>query len=491
MSDKLTIALAPGDGIGPEITKACLHVFEAAGVMDKVEFKEVEMGQRVFETGETRGMTDEAMNAIETHGILYKGPMGTPIGGGGKSINVTLRKTFGAFANLRHFQSLPGVETVFSKAGVHIDFVVVRENVEDTYGGIEHKLTEDVVQNLRLISAPGSDQVHKYAFETAKKMGLKTIHCGHKANIMKITDGMFLNRFYEVGKDYADIEQGEVIVDALCMNLVLYPTKYDMIVLPNLQGDIVSDLAAGLVGGLGFAPSANIGDRIAIFEAVHGTAPDIAGQGIANPTSLLLSGLMMLRHIGLVETADNIHNALLCTLEQGVHTGDVKGQGDPVNTMGFAQAIAERLGQRPTSVEPRSGTGDEITFEPMGTPDENEMMFTYPKAQIDHVGCDIYLGSRETPEKIAAELEKMCEDTPLLLRLISARGTQVWPTGSLYTECVDHHRCRFERRDESSPVDSAVCHELLKKVGEKFHVVCYIPLKNFDGERGYLLAQGQ
>lgn len=491
MSEKLQITLAPGDGIGPEITSACLHIFEAAGVMDKVEFLEVNMGQRVFETGETRGMDDHAIETLERTGLLYKGPMGTPIGGGGKSINVTLRKTFGAFANLRHFQSLPGVETVFSKAGVNIDFVVVRENVEDTYGGIEHQLTEDVVQNLRLISAPGSDQVHRFAFETAKKMELKTIHCGHKANIMKITDGMFLKRFYEVGKDYADIEQGEVIVDALCMNLVLYPTKYDMIVLPNLQGDIVSDLAAGLVGGLGFAPSANIGDRVAIFEAVHGTAPDIAGKGIANPTSLLLSGLMMLRHIGLVETADTIHNALLATLEQGVHTGDVKGKGDPVGTMDFARAVAERLGQKPTSVEPRHGHGDEVTFKPAGIPTDYEMMVTNKKANVEHVGCDVYIGSREQPATIAAELEKMCEGTPLLLRLISARGTQVWPTGSLYTECVDHHRCRFERRDESAPVDPQVCHELMKKVGEKYPVVCYIPLKHFDGERGYLLAQGQ
>jgi len=491
MSEKLQIALAPGDGIGPEITKACLHVFEAAGVMDKVEFREVAMGQKVFEAGDTRGMDDAAMQLIETTGLLYKGPMGTPIGGGGKSINVTLRKTFGAFANLRHFQSLPGVETVFSKAGIDIDFVVVRENVEDTYGGIEHKLTEDVVQNLRLISAPGSDQVHRYAFETAKKMGLKTIHCGHKANIMKITDGMFLKRFYEVGKDFQEIEQGEVIVDALCMNLVLYPTKYDMIVLPNLQGDIVSDLAAGLVGGLGFAPSANIGDRIAIFEAVHGTAPDIAGKGIANPTSLLLSGLMMLRHIGLVETADTIHNALLCTLEQGVHTGDVKGKGDPVGTLDFAKAIAERLGQKPTTVEPRHGSGDEVTYKPMGIPTENEMMYTNPEAKVEHVGCDIYLGAREQPASIAKKLETMCEGTPLKLSLISARGTQVWPTGSLYTECVDHHRCRFERRDESAPVDPGACHDLLKTVGEHYHVVCYIPLKHFDGERGYLLAQGQ
>ncbi len=491
MSDKLHITLAPGDGIGPEITRACLHIFQAAGVLDKVEFREVQMGQSVFESGDTRGMTDEAVEAIETTGILYKGPMGTPIGGGGKSINVTLRKTFGAFANLRHFQSLPGVETVFSKAGIDIDFLVVRENIEDTYGGIEHQLTEDVVQNLRLISAPGSDQVHRYAFEIARKMGLKTIHCGHKANIMKITDGMFLKRFYEVGKEFSEIEQGEVIVDALCMNLVLYPTKYDMVVLPNLQGDIVSDLAAGLVGGLGFAPSANIGDRIAIFEAVHGTAPDIAGKGIANPTSLLLSGLMMLRHIGLVETADTIHNALLSTLEQGVHTGDVKGKGDPVGTQEFAQAVADRLGQKPSTVAPRTGTGDEITFKPLGVPTEYEMMYTNPIAKVEQVGCDIYIGARQQPASIAEKLIPLCENTPLKLSLISARGTQVWPTGSLYTECVDHHRCRFERRDPNTAIDPAVCHELLKTVAEQFHVVCYIALQHFDGERGYLLAQGQ
>lgn len=254
MADKLRIALAEGDGIGPEIVKAALRLFDAAGVMEHVEFVPVEMGERVFTKGDSRGMTDEAITTVEEIGLLYKGPMGTPIGGGGKSINVTLRKMYGAFANVRHFQALPGVETVYSKAGVPVDFYVIRENIEDTYGGIEHRLTNDVVECKRLISAPGCDQVHREAFETAKRLGIKKVHCGHKANIMKMTDGMFLDRFYAIGGDYPDIETGDVIIDALCMNLVIRPHEFQMVVLPNLQGDIVSDLAAGLVGGLGFAP---------------------------------------------------------------------------------------------------------------------------------------------------------------------------------------------------------------------------------------------
>ena len=329
MTDKIQIAQAAGDGIGPEIMAACLKIMEAAGVQEQLEFIPVEMGERVFASGDSRGMTDEAIEMVEKFGLLYKGPMGTPVGGGGKSINVTLRKTFGAFANLRHFQSLPGVDTVFSRAGVPVDIYVVRENIEDTYGGIEHRLTNDVVECKRLISAPGCDQVHRFAFKTAERLGIKTVHCGHKANIMKMTDGLFLERFKKIAQDHPGIETADVIIDALCMNLVLRPQAYDMIVLPNLQGDIVSDLAAGLVGGLGFAPSANIGDRISIFEAVHGTAPDIAGQGVANPTSLLLSGLMMLRHVGMLKQAATIENALLATLEAGIHTGDVPRRERP------------------------------------------------------------------------------------------------------------------------------------------------------------------
>src|SRR5207249_9554224 len=272
----------------------------------------------------------------------------TPKGKGVKSINVTARKTWNTYANKRVFQSLHGVNTVFSKAGIPVDITVVRENIEDTYGGIEHMLTHDVALSRRFITRPGSLQLIRYAFETAKMKNAKRITCGHKANIMKITDGLFLECFYEVAKKYPELKADDVIVDDLCMKLVTRPDHFDVVVLTNLQGDIVSDLCAGLVGGLGFAPSANIGDHISIFEAVHGTAPDIAGKNIANPTALLLSGLAMLRHVGLLENAAVIENALLYTLEQGVHTGDFGDKSKPaLNTLQFADAVISNFGKTP------------------------------------------------------------------------------------------------------------------------------------------------
>ena len=289
----MKIAVAKGDGIGPEIMDAVLRIFNANQVPLEYEF--VEMGKWVFDKGFNNGMTPEARQSIETLGLLFKGPMETPKGKGVKSINVTARKTWNTFANKRVFQSLHGVDTVFSKAGIPIDITDVRENIEDTYGGIEHLLTNDVALCRRFITRPGSLQVHRYAFEMAKREGRKKITCAHKANIMKLTDGLFLECFYEVAKDYPMIQANDIIVDDLAMKLVIKPHDFDVITLTNLQGDIISDLCAGLVGGLGFAPSANIGDNISIFEAVHGTAPDIAGKNIANPTSLLLSGIMMLK----------------------------------------------------------------------------------------------------------------------------------------------------------------------------------------------------
>jgi isocitrate dehydrogenase len=491
MSDKIRIALAPGDGIGPEITRACLHVFQAAGVLDSIEFVEVEMGQSVFADGETRGMTDEAVEIIEETGVLYKGPMGTPIGGGGKSINVTLRKTFGAFANLRHFQSLPGVETVFSQAGVPVDFYVVRENVEDTYGGIEHRLTPDSYAAKRLITTPGCDQICRFAFETAKSFGIEHVTCGHKANIMKMTDGTFLDRFRFLSQDYPQIETEDCIIDALCMNLVLRPDKYKMIVLTNLQGDIVSDLAAGLVGGLGFAPSANIGDQISIFEAVHGTAPDIAGQDLANPTSLLLSGMIMLRHIGMRKSAAIIENSLLYTLEKGIHTGDVKGVGEPVGTSAFANAIAENLGKTPETIDGCVvPANDELSYQKPVRPSVNQMMVTHEQVEGQVCGCDIFLDTVITPLELAAKLQRLCENTPFELTVISNRGTQVWPTGSPYTELVNNCCVRFQLR-EGTVIGQGPTVHLLAKVAEKFVVTEFIPIKMYDNERGYSLAQGQ
>ena len=335
---KMKVAVAKGDGIGPEIMEAVINVFNAAKV--PLEYQFVDMGKWVFDKGFSNGMTPEAKTTIEELGLLFKGPMETPKGKGVKSVNVTARKTWNTYANDRHFQTLSGVDTVFSKAGIPIDLTIVRENIEDTYGGIEHMLTQDVALGRRFITRPGSEQVIRYAFEMAKKKGAKRITCGHKANIMKLTDGLFLEVFKEVAKEYPALKADDVIVDDLCMKLVSRPDLFDVIVLTNLQGDIVSALCAGLVGGLGFAPSANIGDHISIFEAVHGTAPDIAGKNIANPTSLLLSGLSMLRHLGLMEQAIMIENALLFTLESGVHTGDFGDKNIPsVNTTVFAQAI--------------------------------------------------------------------------------------------------------------------------------------------------------
>src|SRR6476469_2901379 len=342
----MKIAVANGDGIGPEIMEAVLKIFEANKV--PLEYVFVDMGKWVFDKGYSNGMTPEAKQTIEELGLLFKGPMETPKGKGVKSINVTARKTWNTYANNRVFQSLHGVDTVFSRAGINIDLTVVRENIEDTYGGIEHMLTHDVALSRRFITRPGSMQVIKYAFEMAKKKNARRITCGHKANIMKITDGLFLECFYEVAKEYPDLKADDIIVDDLCMKLVTRPDNFDVVVLTNLQGDIVSDLCAGLVGGLGFAPSANIGDHISIFEAVHGTAPDIAGKNIANPTALLLSGLAMLRHVGLTENAAVIENALLYTLENGVHTGDFGDKSkSAVNTTQFAEAIIQNFGKKP------------------------------------------------------------------------------------------------------------------------------------------------
>lgn len=496
MAAKLSIALAAGDGIGPEIMHATLDLFKAAGVQDAgVEFVPVEMGATVFAQGNSRGMTDEAIKTVEDCGVLFKGPMETPKGGGGKSINVTARKLWNAYANFRVFKTLPGVETLYSKAGLQIDMSIVRENIEDTYGGVEHRLSNDMIQCKRLISAPGSDEVHRFALQTARRLGLKKVFCGHKANIMKMTDGLFLDRFKAVAKDFAEIETGDVIIDALCMNLVIRPNQYQMIVLPNLQGDIVSDLCAGLVGGLGFAPSANIGRHIAIFEAVHGTAPDIAGKGVANPTSLILSGLMMLRHIQLFRHAALLENALLATLESGIHTGDF-GRKDkpPVGTREFTQAIKDRLGQKPATVAAALVPDSSVAhLERAPRPQGQQMIRTFKNVVTQVVGCDIYLDSPLSPAAVAEEMHRVAQDTPFRLTLISNRGTQVWPTGSVYTECVDYYRVRFELREGVAPgsIGQSRTVALMDRVAEKFVVCSYELLRTFDGVKGFSLAQGQ
>lgn len=483
----MKIAVAKGDGIGPEIMDAVLRIFEANRVPLQYDF--VDMGKWVFDKGFNNGMTPEAKQTIEALGLLFKGPMETPKGKGVKSINVTARKTWNTFANKRTFQSLHGVDTVFSKAGIPIDITVVRENIEDTYGGIEHMLTQDVALSRRFITRPGSLQVIRYAFEMARQKKAKRITCGHKANIMKLTDGLFLECFYEVAKEYPDLKADDVIVDDLCMKLVIRPDLFDVVVLTNLQGDIVSDLCAGLVGGLGFAPSANIGDHISIFEAVHGTAPDIAGKNIANPTALLLSGLAMLRHVGLTENAAIIENALLYTLESGVHTGDFGDKAIPaVNTTQFADAIIANFGKKPAV------GAKEIIPNVSGTPtplklELNSMMVTNEKVKETIVGVDLFIESEEQPNAIAEKCKRHAGVKFNLIN-ISNRGTQVWPTGSVYTNLVNQYNVRFESIDEHELNQQDVI-GLYVSMSGNFKICSFELLNKLGDKKAYSLAQGQ
>lgn len=481
------IAVAKGDGIGPEIMDAVLSIFNAAKVPLDYEF--VDMGKWVFDKGYSNGMTPEAQQSIESNGILFKGPMETPKGKGVKSVNVTARKTWNTYANKRTFQTLHGVDTVFSKAGIPIDITIVRENIEDTYGGIEHMLTHDVALSRRFITRPGSAQVIRYAFEMAQKKGARRITCGHKANIMKLTDGLFLEVFYEIAKDFPGLKADDVIVDDLCMKLVSRPDLFDVVVLTNLQGDIVSDLCAGLVGGLGFAPSANIGDHISIFEAVHGTAPDIAGRNIANPTALLLSGFGMLRHLGLMEAAGMIENALLYTLESGVHTGDFGDRQTPsLNTTAFAEAIIGNFGKLPAN-HPKPIIADQQPTPTHFKLAQNPMLESKDLEPIEIVGVDMFIESNWQPTQIA---EKCLAHTSTLFKLVtvSNRGTQVWPKGSSFTNLVNTYACRFESIGDA-PVSQVDILELYKRLSADFKICSTELLNQWGHKKAYSLAQGQ
>jgi isocitrate dehydrogenase len=483
----MRIAVAKGDGIGPEIMDAVLRIFEANKV--PLQYEVVEMGKWVFDKGFNNGMTPEAKQKIEQLGLLFKGPMETPKGKGVKSINVTARKTWNTYANKRVFTSLHGVDTVFSKAGIPINITIVRENIEDTYGGIEHMLTQDVALCRRFITRPGTLQVMRYAFDMASKKKATRISCGHKANIMKITDGLFLECFYEVAKEYPHLKADDIIVDDLCMKLVTRPDLFDVVVLPNLQGDIVSDLCAGLVGGLGFAPSANIGDHISIFEAVHGTAPDIAGKNLANPTALLLSGLAMLRHVGLYENAATIENALRYTLESGVHTGDFGNKNTAaVNTTEFADAVISNFGKTPQQGAV-SYSGDNKVYHPAAPISEHPMLESAQRKAEAIVGADLFLESNQQPTAVAALCEK---ETAGIFKLvtISNRGTQVWPTGSVYTNLINQYRVRFERQEGKSVEQSDIV-ALYQRMSQHFKICSVELLNQWGDQKAYSLAQGQ
>src|SRR5678810_676448 len=351
MSQRIPITVANGDGIGPEIMAATLHILKEAGA--NLEIETIDIGEKVYLSGNTSGIEPSSWESLRRTKVFLKAPITTPQGGGFKSLNVTVRKVLGLYANVRPCVSYhPFVETKHPK----MDVVIVRENEEDLYAGIEYRQTADVMECLKLISRPGSEKIVRYAFEYARRNNRKKVTCFTKDNIMKLTDGLFHKIFDEVATEYSDIENEHWIVDIGAAKLADTPEAFDVIVMPNLYGDILSDVAAQIAGSVGLAGSANIGEHVAMFEAIHGSAPRRAGQNLANPSGLLLGAVMMLVHIGETAVAERVHNAWLRTLEEGVHTYDIFTEGiskEKVGTKEFADAVVERLGQMPQLLKPR------------------------------------------------------------------------------------------------------------------------------------------
>jgi len=479
---KTPITVASGDGIGPEIMDATLRVLEAAGA--RLDIEKIDIGEKVYLSGETSGIPASAWESLRRTRVFLKAPITTPQGGGYKSLNVTIRKTLGLYANVRPCATYsPYVDTKHP----NMDVIIIRENEEDTYAGIEHQQTDEVFQCLKLVSRPGSERICRYAFEYAAAHGRKKVTCFTKDNIMKLTDGLFHRVFDEVGAEYPDIEKEHWIIDIGAARLADTPEMFDVIVMPNLYGDVVSDIAAQISGSVGLAGSANIGEDIAMFEAIHGSAPAIAGQKVANPSGLLHGALQMLVHVGQPDVAESIHNAWLTTIEDGVHTFDIFNEAHStrqVSTGEFADAVIERLGRRPSKLAAVSYAAAHDHPRPTGrvTP-------TVPKQKAT-IGVDVFLHWRGEPNDLGAQLEAVSNDT-LRLKMISNRGVKVWPDGFSETFCTDHWRCRFLQPDQKaiSHADITALLNLVADAGLDF--IKTENLCTFDGQRAYSLGQGE
>ena len=478
-ADKTAVVSIAGDGIGPEIMAAARRVIDAAYPF--IDWQEHDAGAEVFAGGIASGVPADTIDAIAEAGLALKAPLETPVGHGGKSANVTLRKLFELYGNIRPARTLPGVPSRYADPGV--DLVIVRENVEDLYAGIEHMQTPDVAQCLKLVTRQGSEKIARLAFAQARAEGRGQVHCATKANILKLTEGLFKSTFEEVAAAHPDIQARHILVDNCAHQLVLAPEAFDVIVTTNMNGDILSDLAAGLVGGLGFAASANIGDRVAMFEAVHGTAPDIAGQGVANPTALILSGAMLLRHIGAAAAADAVEQALYDVLEEGRYvTADIAGRHPPASTADFAAAITDRLDPVPDAAW-SSPTGGLVWTGPAPAVRRD------PRRQFD--GLDVFVEWHGPVDELASRLKAASTATRFELAMISNRGTMVYPDNRGIADTVDHWRCRFVYRGvESTDLQSAICH-LLARVSRVCSWMHVERLQRFDGRPAYTLAQGQ
>ncbi|URD59955.1 NADP-dependent isocitrate dehydrogenase [Sphingomonas sp. KRR8] len=474
------VSVAYGDGIGPEIMRASLRVLAAAGAQLAIE--EVQLGEQVYLAGHSAGITPDAWDSLRRTRVFYKAPITTPQGGGYKSLNVTVRKSLGLFANVRPCRGLaPAVATRHPD----MDLVIIRENEEDLYAGIEHRQTRDVYQCLKLITRPGCEKIIRYAFDYARAHGRRHVTCLTKDNIMKLTDGLFHRVFDEVKADYPEIATDHMIIDIGAARLADNPEQFDVLVMPNLYGDILSDIALELTGSVGLGASNNIGANGAMFEAIHGSAPTIAGQGIANPSGLLLAGAMMLDHVGQGDAAARVRNAWLKTLEDGVHTADIHGAaslGGPVGTEAFADAIIARMGEQPRHFRPAARSTAVV---PIYTPEP-------PKPALKQlVGVDVFVDFTGTPDELATALNKASGNPLVELQMITNRGVKVWPQGLPETFCTDHWRCRFVPRAHAC-INRAMVIELLRDL--HYAGIDFIKtehLYTFDGDAGYSLGQGQ
>lgn len=479
---KTPITIARGDGIGPEIMDATLKILEAAGA--QLDIEEIQIGKAVYESGVKNGIADEAWDSLNRTRVFLKAPITTPQGGGFKSLNVTIRKSMGLFANVRPCVAYaPYVQTFHPK----MDLVIVRENEEDLYGGIEYRQSQEVMASLKIISRPGTERIVRYAFEYARANGRKKVTCMSKDNIMKISDGLFHKVFDEIAAEYPDIENDHMIIDIGTAKIAAHPEMFDVIVTANLYGDIISDVAAEVTGSVGLGGSSNIGADFAMFEAVHGSAPDIAGQGIANPSGLLLGAVMMLVHIGQGDVAAKIHNAWLKTIEDGIHTGEIYQEGlskEKVGTDGLCKAVIERLGQTPTTLKTVDYSG--VPAGGMKLPPLKKV----PEAKKERIGVDIGINFSGKADDLA-EYVQACVTDNLGLHMISNRGTKVWPDGRPETFCADNWRLRFLSTDGQKIKTSQVIALMDRMNQADLNFTKSVMLNNYDGQPGFTVAQGE
>lgn len=474
------VTVAHGDGIGPEIMAASLRIMQAAGA--RLAIEEVRLGEALYREGHSAGIPPEAWDSLRRTRTFFKGPITTPQGGGVKSLNVTIRKTLGLFANVRPCAAYaPAIATRHPG----MDVIIVRENEEDLYAGIEHRQTNEVYQCLKIISRPGCERIVRYAFDYARAHGRKKVSCFTKDNIMKLTDGLFRRVFDDIGAEYPDIEQEHMIVDIGAARLADSPERFDVIVMPNLYGDILSDIAAQITGSVGLGASANIGEYGAMFEAIHGSAPDLAGQDVGNPSGLLLAGVQMLVHLGQGDVAERIHNGWAATIEAGIHTADIYRPGlsrEKVGTRAFADAVIARLGEKPQRLpvaDLRHARPVSLVRPQRAAPAEKRL-----------VGVDIFVQSMLSPDELAQRL--LAATNGLVeLAMITNRGVKVWPHGMPETFCTDHWRCRFQPQP-GKQFNKAMQLELLGRLNMAgIDWIKTEQLYLFDGEPGFSMGQGQ